>query len=163
MASRERFRVVQLGLAFSLRADAMANPFVPRNIKKEMKGTQFGPESKEESKEISNPNPNIKAQDSPPSPLPDPTWSASGMGSNHHCLPSDCWRWVASGPPKGATVDWLDGDTLPLRRACVPMSISMVALPHYPSEPAALAPLSRHRSDSLFSLWHSRSLGRDGK
>jgi hypothetical protein len=119
MASRARFRVVYLGLVYGLRADAMANLLVPRSIKKEMKGTLSVQKSKEESKGISNPNPKIRARDSPPSPPPNPTPLDSGKGSNHHHLPSVCGRWVASDPPKGATVDRLDGDALPLGSVCV--------------------------------------------
>jgi hypothetical protein len=82
-----------------------------------MKGTRFGLKSKEESKGILNPNPKIKAWDSPPSPPQDPTPSASEKGSNHHRLSSVCRCWVASDPPKGTTVDRLDSGALPLRRA----------------------------------------------
>jgi hypothetical protein len=96
----------------------MANLLVPHNIKKEMKGTLSVQKSKEESKGISNPNPKIKARDSPPSPPSNPTPLDSGKGSNHHRLPSVCGRWVASDPPKGATVDRLDNDTLPLGSVC---------------------------------------------
>jgi hypothetical protein len=42
----------------------------------------------------------------------------SGKGSNHHRCRQFCGRWVASDPPKGATVDRIDGDALPLGTAC---------------------------------------------
>jgi hypothetical protein len=114
----------------------MANLLVPRSIKKEMKGTRSVQNQKKNQKRFQI----LTLRSRLVTHLPRHRWIRRcwnpGRAPTTTACHQFCGRWVASDPPKGATVDRIDGDVLPLRSVCADERIHDNA--------AALALRARH-------------------
>jgi hypothetical protein len=129
----------------------MANLLVPRSIKKEMKGTRSVQNQKKNQKGFQI----LTLSSRLGTHLPHHRrirhrWIPGRAPTTTACR-QFCGRWVASDPPKDATVDRINGDALPIGSVCVDERIHISA--------AALALRARHARSTespphrlLFSL-----------
>jgi hypothetical protein len=96
----------------------MANLLVPRSIKKEMKGTRTVQNQKKNQKRFQI----LTLRSRLGTHLPRHHWIRLRWIPGRAPTTTACrqfyGRWVASDPPKGATVDRIDGDALPLGSEC---------------------------------------------
>jgi hypothetical protein len=110
----------------------MANLLVPHSIKKEMKGTRTVQNQKKNQKGFQI----LTLRSWLGTHLPLHHWIRlrwiPGRAPTTTACHQFCGRWVASDPPKGATVDRIDGDALPLGSECADEQIhsSAIALAH---------------------------------
>jgi hypothetical protein len=97
----------------------MANLLIPRSIKKEMKGTRSVQNQKKKNQKGFQ---ILTLRSRLGTHLPRHhrirhRWILGRAPTTTACR-QFCGRWVASDPPKGTTVDRIDGDALPLGSAC---------------------------------------------
>jgi hypothetical protein len=110
----------------------MTNLLVPRSIKKEMKETRMVQNQKKNQKGFQI----LTLRSRLGTHLPHHhrirlRWILGRAPTTTACR-QFCGRWVASDPPKGATVDRIDGDALPIGSECADERIhsSAAALAH---------------------------------